>query len=71
MATVYARKGESNESLIRRFKKKVEKEGILEEMSKKEYYISPSEKRRLEKKESEKRAAILARKLAKFDKKSK
>lgn len=71
MATVYARKGESNESLIRRFKKKVEKEGILEEMSKKEYYISPSEKRRLEKKESEKRAAILARKLAKFDKKGK
>lgn len=47
MATVYARRMrdgsfEDVESLITRFRKQVEKEGILNEMKKREFYIKPS-----------------------------
>ena len=40
------RKNESPEKMIRRFTKKVKKEGILEELRARSYYIKPSEKRR-------------------------
>ena len=68
MATVYLRKEETTESLIRRWKKKVEKEGIMEDMNKHDYYVAPSEKRRLKKKESQKRIRLLEKKLAKYRK---
>ena len=40
------RKNESPERMIRRFTKKVKKEGILEEVRERAYYVKPSEKRR-------------------------
>lgn len=49
MATVRLRKDETLDSLLRRFKRKVEKEGIIAEMRAKEYYVSNSEQRRIEK----------------------
>jgi len=40
------RKNESPERMIRRFTKKVKKEGILEEVRDRKYYVKPSQKRR-------------------------
>lgn len=43
MATkVVAQPGESVESLIRKFNKKVQSEGILTELKKREHYLKPS-----------------------------
>ena len=47
MAKVTIRKDEDVESLIRRFKRKVQEEGIMQELKKREYYMSPSLKRRV------------------------
>ena len=43
---VKARNGEPTERMIRRFVKKVKKEGILEEYREKMYYEKPSDKKR-------------------------
>lgn len=40
------RKDESFESALRRFKKKIEQEGILREVRDRKHYEKPSEKRR-------------------------
>lgn len=40
---------------LRRFKKKVNNDGILQEYREKQYYVKPSEKRRLAKKAGRKR----------------
>lgn len=46
MATkVTAQAGESVEALIRKFNKKVQSEGILAEIKRREYYLKPSLKR--------------------------
>lgn len=46
MATkVVAQPGESVDSLIRKFNKKVQTEGILQEIKKREHYLKPSLKR--------------------------
>ncbi len=46
MATkVVAQPGESVDSLIRKFNKKVQSEGILQEVKKREHYLKPSLKR--------------------------
>lgn len=42
---VYAQPGESADSLIRKFNKKVQSEGILQEIKKREHYLKPSLKR--------------------------
>jgi len=42
MTTVYSRNGEGFESLYRRFKKAVERSGILSDLKKYEYYEKPS-----------------------------
>ena len=47
MATVIARKDETVDSLYKRFKKKFQNEGILQDIRKGEYYIPKSEKKRL------------------------
>lgn len=62
MAKVVARKDESVESLIRRFKKKVDKDGILMDMYNKEFYKSPSVKRREKHENALKRARKAAKK---------
>ncbi len=46
MATkVTAQAGESVDALIRKFNKKVQSEGILAEIKRREYYLKPSLKR--------------------------
>lgn len=54
MSGVRVRDGESFESALRRFKKSVEKSGILSELRKREHYEKPSVRR--------KRKSIQARK---------
>jgi small subunit ribosomal protein S21 len=44
---VVSREGESPESLLRRFRKKVTLDGILSDVKKKRYHVSKSEERRL------------------------
>ena len=56
---------ENAEALIRRFKKKCEKAGILQAMKDHEEYKSPSEKRRIKSKKARLRAAKDAKKRAK------
>ncbi|MBU2541170.1 MAG: 30S ribosomal protein S21 [Candidatus Omnitrophica bacterium] len=46
MSEVEVRKGEPFESALRRFKKKIEREGILREVRDRKHYEKPSEKRR-------------------------
>lgn len=46
MAT-YVKKDEALDSALRRFKREVLKAGILNDLRKHEYYVSPSQKRRL------------------------
>jgi small subunit ribosomal protein S21 len=56
MAKVELRPDESAESLIRRFRKKVSDSGILQDVRRKRWYMSPSEVRRLQKKKAIRRA---------------
>ena len=46
MPEIEIRKGESFESALRRFKRKIEREGILREVRDRAYYEKPSKKRR-------------------------
>lgn len=55
MAKVYVKKNESLEDALRRFKKKVVNEGILTELKRREYYLSPSEKRKEKSKQAQKK----------------
>ena len=47
MARVVTRDGESPESLLRRFRKQVTKDGILSTVKKKRFFVSKSEQRRM------------------------
>ena len=53
---IIPRKNEPPEKVIRRFTKKVKKEGILEEVRERSYYIKPSARRRKKKRD---RARVL------------
>lgn len=55
MVMVKAGPGDTSDSLIRKFSKKVAAEGILQEMKKLDFYRKPSEIRKEEKKERERR----------------
>lgn len=57
MPGVKVREGESFESALRRFKKQIEKAGILSELRKREYYEKPSVKRKKKMIAARKRAA--------------
>lgn len=46
MPTVELKPGESQESLLRRFRKKVAKSRVLSTVKKKRYFVSKSEQRR-------------------------
>ncbi|MFC2053333.1 30S ribosomal protein S21 [Chloroflexota bacterium] len=52
MATVTLRSNESQEQLLRRFRKKVIKSGILSTVRRKRWFISKSELRRINKKKA-------------------
>lgn len=62
MAIVKAYREESVESLIRRFRKKVDKEGILFDIRKYDFYKSPSLKKKEKHENALKRAQKAARK---------
>ena len=55
MAKIVVRKGEDVNRAIRRFKKKVESEGIMRDIKKKRYYLKPSEAKKVKRKLAEKR----------------
>jgi len=56
LANVKVRDGESLEEALRRFKRECEREGILTEIKKREYYESPSVKKRRKEKESKRKS---------------
>jgi len=52
MTTVVLRPNESQDALLRRFRKKVVRSGVLSTVRKKRWYISKSEERRMEAKKA-------------------
>lgn len=62
MAEVKAQEGEDFERLLKRFKKEVEKAGILSELKKREFYEKPSEKKKRRLKAARRRAMKRVRK---------
>ena len=62
MATVSLRDGESQDALLKRFRKQVMKDRILSEARRKRWYISPSEMRRIQKQRAIRRARRRMRK---------
>lgn len=55
MATVSLRSNESQDSLLKRFRKKVVKSGILSTVRRKRWFISKGEQRRMDKKKAARR----------------
>lgn len=47
MAGVYVNDGESLESALRRFKRKVQQEDIIKDVKRHSFYLKPGEKRRI------------------------
>lgn len=58
MPGIKIREGEAFEQAFRRFKKQVEKAGVLSELRKREYYEKPSVKRKKKKIAARKRQAL-------------
>jgi small subunit ribosomal protein S21 len=56
VADVVLRNGESQENLLRRFRKKVLRSGTLRDVKKKRHFVSKSEKRRIAKRKAIRRA---------------
>ncbi len=56
LARVVLRPNESQEGLLRRFRKQVVKDGVLSTLRKKRWFISKSELRRIEKKKAIRRS---------------
>ncbi len=52
MTTVNLRQNESQDQLLKRFRKKVAKSGILSTVRRKRWFVSKSELRRIDKKKS-------------------
>ena len=55
MTVVRLRGGESQDQLLKRFRKKVVKSGVLSTIRNKRWFVSKSEKRRVEKKKAARR----------------
>lgn len=55
MAIVYVMENEPFEKVLKRFKRVVEKEGILTEVKRKQFYEKPSEKRKRKERQARKR----------------
>ncbi|MEW6716881.1 MAG: 30S ribosomal protein S21 [Chloroflexota bacterium] len=56
MAKVYLRPNESQDQLLKRFRKKVARSGILSTVRRKRWYVSKSELRRIQKKKAVRRS---------------
>ncbi|RME89391.1 MAG: 30S ribosomal protein S21 [Anaerolineae bacterium] len=52
MTVVVLRNGESQEQLLKRFRKKVVKSGVLSTVRRKRWFVSKSEQRRIERKKA-------------------
>ena len=63
MPVVHVREEESFENALRRFKRKVEKSGILTELRKRQHFEKPSVKRKKKALAAKKRAAKKMRKV--------
>ncbi len=55
MASVSLRQNESQDSLLKRFRKKVVKSGVLSTVRPKRWFVSKSEQRRMDKKKAVRR----------------
>ena len=55
LAVVRLRNGESQDQLLKRFRKKVVKSGVLSTVRRKRWFVSKSEQRRVEKKKAARR----------------
>jgi small subunit ribosomal protein S21 len=62
VAEVRLQEGESLESALRRFKRKVQAEDIIKEMKRHSFYLKPGEKRRVKQALARKRARKKLRK---------
>ena len=63
MAYVKLKKNEDFSSLLRRFKRQLQDEGLVQELKKREYYLSPSQKRREKSKAAQARLRRQQRKI--------
>ena len=63
MATVVLRPNESQDQLLRRFRKKVAKSGILSTVRRKRWFVSKSELRRIQRKKAIRRLKRRQRKI--------
>lgn len=66
MAHVELQSGESQEQLLKRFRKQVAKDGILSTVRRKRWYVSKSELRRIQKKKAVRRARRKQRKTSAY-----
>ena len=64
MATVILRPNESQDQLLKRFLKKVEKSGILSTVRRKRWFVSKSELRRIQRKKAIRRLKRRQRKFS-------
>jgi small subunit ribosomal protein S21 len=62
MTYVTSRSGESTDSLLRRFRKKVTRDRIMTEVKKRRYYITKGEKKRIEERKGIRKARQRRRK---------
>ena len=62
MVIVKIKNGEPFENAFRRFKRKVETEGIMRTLKRNRYYLKPSERKKEKRKMAEKRRKKLAKK---------
>lgn len=67
MASVVLRPNESQDSLLKRFRKKVTRSGILSTVRRKRWFVSKSELRRIQKKKSIRRLKRRERKANRHD----
>ena len=65
--TVVLRPGESQDQLLKRFRKQVAKSGILSAVRRKRWYVSKSELRRIQKKKAIRRLRRRLRKMRRND----
>ena len=66
MTTVVLRPNESQDMLLKRFRKKVAKSGILSTVRRKRWFVSKSELRRIQKKKAIRRLKRRQRKIAAY-----
>lgn len=66
MTTVVLRPNESQDMLLKRFRKKVAKSGILSTVRRKRWFVSKSELRRIQKKKAIRRLKRRQRKIASY-----